>query len=64
MERRAIRSCNEVEPGGSTSWHVPSEIKFLVKLFVKSLWVSEARAKPLPSESKFQKYFWYNLLHQ
>jgi hypothetical protein len=20
-------------------------------------WVSEARAKPLPSESKFQKYF-------
>ena len=48
MERRLIRSCNEVEPVGFDFLaSAERKKKFLVKLFLKSLWVSVARVKPL-----------------
>lgn len=48
MERRLTRSCNEVEPlGFDFLASAERKKKFLVKLFIKSLWVKRSEGKAL-----------------
>lgn len=60
MKRRFISSCNEVEPQRFDFLSSDQRYKkFLVKLFSKRLWVSEARAKPLTPQDEITLFIKY-----